>query len=448
MTNWPGHTGPERGRHDQPGGQPASGQQPPPPPPATGSYRQPWGSPPSTPPQPTAPPEGHQPSWNQSPQWGAPAQPWAQPQQGAPTGWQDPAAGAPAQPWAQPQQGPPTGWQNPAPTLGVPPQKSRKGLIIALAAVVVIAIVGFVGFRVVSGEGVAGIGGTQALSPKETVQQYLDALAAGDAEKALSFGASQPANSDLLTNDILSKQNAKLPLTNIRVLDADTTTESIGISRVHVAVNFGTVVDDVELPLKKNGDGQWKLENAVIKLDAPPGGGSMKSLDTVTVFGKNFKSGSLYLFPGYMEVGSTNPNLTVTADPILLKGLAAYSSSYLDAKVELSDMGSQAIQQQLSEAFAKCQSSSLLNPPGCPTKVSAYDAADAVDGTVQWGKADLSGVTVGQLSPYDMTVSLSGKATMSLAYQLRDGGMQRGDASSYVNAEVDMSVSPPRIDWR
>ncbi|MGJ6127291.1 hypothetical protein QN239_32450 [Mycolicibacterium sp. Y3] len=421
MTNWPGHPGPD----DQSGAPPPQQQWPSVPQPST--YRQPWANPPSAPPQASGASEAYPQAWNQPQPQGPSAQPWNQPGPG----------------------GPPQGWQPPQPGFGGPtPPKSRKRLLIAAAAVIVVAAVAFVGYRVSTGAGIAGIGATKALSPKETVQHYLDALAAGDAEKALSFGASQPASKDLLTNEILAKQNAKMPLSNIRVLDADASGEAIGMSRVHVAVNFGTVVDDVELPLKKDGDGVWKLENAAIKLDPPPGADSIKALESVTVFGKGFDSGSLYLFPGYMDVGSTNKYLDVTADPVLLKGLAAYSSSYLNAKVKLSDAGHDAIEAQLSDAFDNCTRSRQLNPTGCPTKVASYDAVDAIDGTVSWGKADLSGVTIGELSQYDMTVSLSGKATMTLSYQTTDGGTKRGIVTSYVSAEADMATTPLTVKWR
>lgn len=429
MTNWPGRPGPDDNRHDQPGAGTPPPQQWPSPPAQAGGYRQPWANPPSSPPHTGATTPGAYPqSWNQPDQQGSSAQAWT------------------GQPNAA---GPPPGWQPPPPSAGgIPPHKSRKRLIIAAVAVVVVAAVAFVGYRVSTGEGIAGIGTTQALTPKEVVQQYLDALAAGDAEKALSFGIAQPASKDLLTNEILNKQNAKMPVTNIRVLDADTTTETIGMSRVHVAVNFGTVVDDTELPLKKDGDGNWKLENAAVKLDPPPGASSIKAMDSVTVFGKSFDSGSLYVFPGYMDVGSTNKFLDVTAEPILLKGLGAYSSSYLNPKVTLNDAGKREIEQQVSAAFDNCTRSRMLNPSGCPTKVASYDAVDAVDGTVSWGKADTSGVTIGELNQYDMTVSLNGQATMTLSYQNTDGGTTRGTVTAYVGGEVDMTATPLTIKWR
>ena len=425
MTNWPGPTSPEGGRHDQHG---APHEQQRPPSPGAGTYRQPWANPPSVPPQAPGAPGAYPQPWNQPQPQGPSAQPWTQ----------QPGPG-----------GPPPGWQPPQSGPGAPtPPKSRKRLLIAAAAVVVVAALAFVGYRVTSGEGIAGIGGTVALSPQETVQQYLDALAAGDAETALSFGASQPASTELLTDEILGEQIAQMPVTNIRVLDEDNFGETIGRSTVHVAVNFGDVVNDVELPVKKDGEGVWKLENAAVKLDAPPGADSLKSLDSVTVFGKNFDQGALYVFPGYLEVGSSNDYLDVTSEPVLLNGLAAYSSSYLDATVELNEDGRQAVEQQLADAFANCQRSSQLDPSGCPTKVSSYDSRDAVDGTASWGKADLAGVKIGELSQFDMTVLISGEATMTLSYQTTDGGTKRGVATSYVNAEADMTTSPPTLNWR
>jgi hypothetical protein len=417
MTHWPGPTGP----NDQQG----------PPAQPAGTYRQPWANPPATTQPPAGTPEAYQQTWNQAPAAGPSAQPWTQ----------QPTPGAPPPGWP-PQPAPPTFT---APT----PPKSRKRLVIGALIVVALVVAGVVGYRVSTGEGIAGIGGKSNLSAKDTVQQYLQALADGDAAKALSFGSSQPASTDLLTDDILAKQNAKMAITDIRILDEDTTTESIGMSRVHVAVNFGSVVSDVQIPLKKDGDGTWKLQNAAVKLDPPPGGDSIKAYDTVTVFNRTFNKGSLYVFPGYLEVGSSNRYLDVTSEPILLQGLASYgSSSYLDAKVKLNDDGRQAVTDELTDAFANCSRSGQLKPVNCPVRLSAYDSVNAIDGTASWGKADLSEVTIGDLSPYNMTVSLSGKATLPLSYQTTDGGTQRGTVSAYIGGDADMTTTPPTLNLR
>lgn len=432
MTNWPGQPGPGDGQPDPAAPQqwPPTGSPAAPSSPTPGTYRQPWAAPAQPPAAPAPTPQGYGQPGQQDSSSGSAAPPWNHP-------------GAPGtQTWGA--QSSPPGWQSHPPTGAPIPPKSRKRLFLALAAVIIVGAVGFVGYRINSGDGIAGIGATQNLSAKDTVQQYLQALADGDAAKALSFGSSQPASTDLLTNDVLAKQNARMPVTNIRVLDEDTTGESIGISRVHVAVNFGPSVDDSQLSLKKNGDGVWKLDNAAIKLSAPLGSDSIKAMQSLTVFGKKLDSGPLYVFPGFVQVGSSNDYLDVTAEPLGLKDLGAYGA-YLDAKVTLNDDGRQAVSDQLTDAFANCERSRALDPPGCPTKVSPYDAADAIDGTVTWGKADLSGVKIGDLSPYDMTVYLTGKATMSLSFQTTDGGTKQGTVNAYIGGSADMTTNPPRL---
>ncbi|MCH9729326.1 MAG: hypothetical protein K0U84_06575 [Actinomycetia bacterium] len=449
MANWPGPSG----RHDQlapsaPPEQQNRGSA------AQGGYRQPWGNSDSAPQQGPGAPDAYQQPWNQPAPQGTSAQPWARP---APQGasaqpWAQPAPqGASAQPWAQQRGpgGPPPGWAPGPSELGLdgsPPPKSPKRLIITAAVVALVAALAFVGYRVSSGEGIAGFGASATLSPGQTAQQYLEALAAGDAEKALSFGASQPASTELLTNEILAKQNAEMPITNIRILDQDNTGGYTGAATtVHVAVNFGEVVDDVQLRLKKGGDDVWKLENAAVKIDSPPSAATNEALRTVTVFGKTFDKGSLYLFPGYIDVGSTNKYLDVTAEPLLLSGLGAYTSSYLRTQIALNDAGNDALEQAVADQFANCQASTQLNPPGCPTKVSGYDSRGAVDGTVNWGPTDLSGVTFGALNPYDMTVFISGQATTPLSFQTTDGETKSGTVTTYVNAQADMATTPPNL---
>ena len=96
----------------------------------------------------------------------------------------------------------------------------------------------------------------------------------------------------------------------------------------------------------------------------------------------------------------------------------------------------------MADAFAECEKSKLLNPPDCPVKLNEYGA---VDGTVTWGKSDLSGVTIGELSPYDLTVRLSGKVATPVSFQNRDGGTDSGTAESSLFNTVDVSTSPPTL---
>lgn len=302
--------------------------------------------------------------------------------------------------------------------------------------VVIVAVVGIVAF--------SGNDAGSSASPGDTVKAYLEALSSGDAEKALSYGSAQPASTELLDDDTLSKQLKKMPISNIRILDEDNSLASIGIAKVHTAVNFGKFVDDVTLSLKIDDDKTWKLDNAAIKIDAPYGSDTNRADATVTIFGKSFKNGSLYAFPGYQEVGSTNDYVTATAEPLLLEHLETYSSAYLSPDISLNDDGRKAINDQLVAAFANCQRSNLLDPPGCPTKA---DISDAVDGSVTWGPADLSGITVGDLSPFDLTVYLGGSAKIPLGYRTTDGQTKQGTATAYLGGKADLTKTPPALNF-
>jgi hypothetical protein len=408
MTNWPG--GPSGGGWNDPGRPTGDGPAP---------YRQPWGDRPGQ----TSTPPG----WGQQPPtaqpWGTPP-PGPQPQQwGTPPGPQSPQ-------WGAPQAGPTTG-------------RRKSPLLIVGIVVVLVAVVGLGGYFAVRK---MGIGGSSSLSAGETVKAYLQALSDGDAEKALSYGSAQPANTDLLTDSILRKQLAKLPISNIRILDSDSSMEAIGMGSVHVAVNFGDTVQDVELRVKRDDDKNWKLETAAIKIDKPYASSNNDASNTLTVFGKGFDAGSLYVFPGYTDIGSSNSYLDVTAEPLLLEALSMMGSARIDATYELNDKGTAAVDKAVADAFAPCEGAKTFAPPRCPTKVRP--PSDGVDGTASWGPADLSGVDVGMFSAYDLSVSLSGEVKFPLTYRTTDGGTTTGDVTAYVSGDADVSTKPPTLDLR
>jgi hypothetical protein len=340
--------------------------------------------------------------------------------------------GAAGQGWptAQPQ---PSGWPNTVPggEVAAPssPGRKRRKLIVAAGAAVVLVIAAVVVVPRIAGGGAGG------LSAAETVTAYLEALSSGDAEKALSYSKSEPANTDLLTNEILGKQIAKMPISDIRILDDGAELANIGMGTVKVAVKFGDQLADSTLRLSKVEE-TWKIDDAINKIEII----SPSAADeTLTIFGKELKKGeAFYVFPGFVDAGSANEYLDVTADSPLLAG----GPVYFKPAYELNDEGVDAVSTVMAEAFVACEKSNLLDPPGCPVKLNEYKA---VDGTVTWGRADLRGVTMGELSEYDLTVRVSGSVTIPVSYQTRDGGTESGTAESSLFNSVDVSTSPPKI---
>jgi hypothetical protein len=150
---------------------------------------------------------------------------------------------------------------------------------------------------------------------------------------------------------------------------------------------------------------------------------------------------------GAVDIGSSNPNLSVTAKPMLLDHLATYGGSafFSDVQVELSDDGKQAILAAVSKALAQCQKSSSLNPPGCPVKM--IDSS-LVDGTAVWGPADISKVKVDMFDEYRMQAMFSGEVTDPLTAQMRTGGTKSGTTRAYLSGTADVAQSPPDVSFR
>jgi hypothetical protein len=362
--------------------------------------------------------------------WG-PNTPW---QPGQQSGGQPPPQQPPVYGAYQP--GPPVSQYGPPPGPGKP---NRKPLIIALSAaaavvVVVIVVAAIISF---SDSGASGNAG-------DTVKGYLAALSRGDAAAALGYSTDQPASKDLLSDDILKKQIARWPISDVKILD-DNSAHSFGFAQVHVAAKFGGNTSDVTMSVKKNGK-DWKLEHAAIKLDSINAGVGEDALKTVTFFGKSVAGSPAYIFPGWVDVASTNPNLAVKPKkPYLLDALTLTGTYLNDLDFTLSDSGQTATMSAISAALADCAKSNLLSPPNCPQH--AYDP-DLVDGTAAWSAPDVSGVKITMFEPYHLEVLFSGQTTFVLVANKRSGGSKSGPVTAFISGKADVSQSPPAVSLR
>ncbi|BBX36053.1 hypothetical protein MMAG44476_03262 [Mycolicibacterium mageritense DSM 44476 = CIP 104973] len=376
-------------------------------------------------------------SWSpQTPAYQAPPpqQQWGGQQ---PPGWSAPGQQGWPQPGQPPQVGPPqfdsqfTGFQQPG-------GKRNKALIVTLiaGAAVLLVIVVVVAF-VLIGRG----GGGSSDSAGAAVQGYLEALANGDAEAALSYGADQPASKELLTDEILKQQIEKAPISNIRIL-GDDSKNAIGMGQVHVTANFGDQVSDATLMLKKH-DGKWKLDSAAVRLDYTTQSTISKGAETLTAFGKPVGTSVVYMFPGFVDWGSNNSNLKVDGKPLLLDAMATYSSSFTTMpKFELSDSAHSSIVAAIKTILDDCARSRALSPPGCPQSLYEYGA---VDGSVTWQAPSADGAKI-TFSDYDLTASISYSGSFGYSVQTRDGPVT-GSETFNLFGDADLHQTPPTIKW-
>lgn len=370
-------------------------------------------------------------------------------------------AGPPQAPWSAPQPWPPgapghgpggsTGYPGPAPNygpggppgpFGPRPHRNRKPLLITLGAgAAVVAVVVIVLVITLSGGEPNGGGGSAA----DAVKGYLAALARGDAETALSYSDDQPASKDFLTDDVLKKQIAKWPITNVRILNDDSSAASIGFGQVHVAATFGDKVSDATLRTKRNNK-RWYLESAAIKVQPSPGGSVNGADKTLTLLGKPIGGNTSYVFPGYVDIASSNPYLGVTAKPLLLDSLTSYAP-WIQAEYSLNDAGSKAVTDALTSAFASCQTSNALNPPP-PCPMQALDPFKYVEGTAHWGVADLSKIKISVFDQYHLNVMFAGEVTVPVSVQAKSGRVGDGTVTPFLSGDADVSKVPPTLSYR
>lgn len=398
---------------------------------------------PPPPPQLVDPASGQQPIWPDAPTpaplgaHGSPPQqppPPTHPYPGAPQGsYSGPQPSYPAQQWG--------------PGYGLPPvtarRKSRTPLYLGLgAAALVIALV--VGAVVIFG---GGSGGGGADSPSAAVQQYFEALARGDAEAALALGQSQPPDTTFLTDDLLKRQSEQMPISDIKTLGE--TPGANGAVMVQVSVRFGDSTTSDKIPVREV-DGGWKVPFAALKMDLGRNSGLYKAdlFDLVTIFGEPApKSGVAYVFPGPVELGSSNPNIAITANNIGTPGMMNIflGLSSQNVQFDVSEEGTAAIRDAIKTKATDCAKSTQLVPPNC---LMALDVSGLIDGTAQWtAPASYDGITADFLNPQTGRVQFYGPATFGITVQTDRGRPYQTTTSEYITGEADMTQTPPALTY-
>lgn len=325
------------------------------------------------------------------------------------------------------------------PPHGGPTGRNRKLLIIGLSAAAVVALVIVITVIVVANSG----GGSG--SAGDALKGYLEALARGDAQTALTYSTDQPASKEFLTDDILKRQIARWPITDIKILD-DNSARSFGFGQVHVSAKFGDNISDVNFSMKKAGK-DWKLDHAAIKVDTTNVGLDQAAAKTATFFGTPVGGSPAYIFPGWVDVASNNSNLAVNLKkPFLLNNLIAAAGAYFnDLEFKLSDSGLSATSAAISAALADCAKSTQLRPVACPQHAYDYDLED---GTAAWGKPDTSGIKINVFDHFRLEVTFSGQVTFPLTARTRSGDTKTSTVNGFVSGTADESKTPPAISLR
>lgn len=283
-------------------------------------------------------------------------------------------------------------------------------------------------------------------------QHYLEALAVGDARTAQSLAADQPATPQLLTDKVLRAQLATTPITDIKVTNdpAQEPGTPSDAQRLVMAAKFGVTPTQAVIVAHKK-DGQWKLDTttAAIAIDYPPN--AVEAMKTVAVYGVGTNSSNpISVFPGIIQVGSTNRYVDITAPPelVLLEALTAPATHRptIQTTVVLNDAGRQATLAAVDAKLRVCFKGGTKPPDccdkgGCPPQPPGPPGLDP-------NSVELDTLENTQDMKYDldlntMTVTVSGIFNYRARVVQYSQPRTMRDAITVQDSHVDLTKDPP-----
>lgn len=428
-------------------------------------------------PGPSGPPFGSEP---RGPQYGQPGG------YGPYPGYQPPPGGAPIGPPSGPPGGygppsgpgqPPTGGPPPQQPYGAygpqgpqggpggqPPKKGNTKTLIIIGAVVLalIALAITAGVLLLNrgtpsagtdpntNPGGQGPGGSSApplaVKPSDAVKAYLEALAAGQAETALSLGDSAPADTTFLTDAVLAESNKLAPITEINVPEVN----DEYAYEVDASFKLGKQAVTESFNVTKAGD-QWKLRDTYNEVDLSF---SRTRNIPMIVNGVQAKTTKLRLFPGAYQFATGSPNITWgETSTLLIQSPSDYPRSATDLKPTLSAAGEKTFIAAVTASVDKCLELRNLSNPGCPNNVQRWVSSGGKpkDGTVEWEVTERDALSAmePQLDYANPAVARVSYVNLGLRATAQCGSETcRFTQFSGPSPRVNMLTEPLKVTWQ
>lgn len=285
-------------------------------------------------------------------------------------------------------------------------------------------------------------GSAGAATPKEAARAYLAALERGDAKSALALTSFSPPDTTFVTDEVLRKQQEKFPIRNIRVLGEDT-------NLVHVVFDIGDDVYDGYMTVTPPADGKgWLVAEGVMSVEFHVDKMSPELAKWITLFDQPIPSSRIaYIFPGYIGLGSANPNLIARSWNERPSGLMfILGEESVRPQIEVSDEGKKFIEDQLRAAVEEC-AKSPNSSPNCPNG-RAYTPY-FVEGTAKWRLEKLTDVRVYPINTETGAVDVSARAEFTVTGRgINRYAPDSDEVSIFMTATVDFTQDPPKFELK
>lgn len=299
--------------------------------------------------------------------------------------------------------------------------------ILVIALVVVFAVIRPGANRNGGGGGASGGDEVKASTGEAAVQGFLEALAAGDAASALKYADSTPADTSLLTNEVLAASNATAPITDIKVSAA---------SSKYLPVSASYLLGDTPVTADysvSDSSGSWKIRTVTREV-------SLYGMDGValTLNGAAVTESKLTVFPGAYTLAASNANYKVGGGSFAIASPEDYHSP--DFELSLSSTGLTALRNAAQLHLNYCVKQTSLAPKGCGFAIGAAGSgATKAKWSINTGKNAMRNASF-RLDYQDPTQA---KAYTSITLKMKGynkAGTYVGHGSSYINsAHADLS---------
>ena len=279
-----------------------------------------------------------------------------------------------------------------------------------------------------------------ASRPSDAVMGYLQALAAGDAVAALSFGADPAPTGPLLTNEVLARSGKRAELTEIQVPAVDdqnatsvSATYTLGDSAVSESFDVVKVADT------------WKLSRTVKDLDI---GFIVGGSAPVKINGVDVDQDSVAVLPGSYAFTTGLPYVGYGSKNVVLVKSPYVEADTYRIQSQLTKSGEKAVVSATRKSYNKCLDANSLSPDNCPIKFESKYSYNK--STITWrqvgsdpfrkAKVSLGGTQARVELPLNLRI------TGSCSYQGRSGKCS-GELNGRSVAVVKVTTKRLNVKW-
>lgn len=314
---------------------------------------------------------------------------------------------------------------------------------LVLLLVVVIALVASRGGDDAGTASGGGSGPAKTDTQDAVVKSYLQAIAAGDAKKALSLVAQKPATTDFLTDGVLEESAKAGKITQINVPKVQSEYSSI----VNASYSVGDESVSETFYVSKTADG-YAVKEVGNDLDL-----SRLRANTLPLLinGKQVETDKVVLFPGVYTVTSGTPNVAYgETGKLTVKGGSDYVST-IDLQPTLTPAGEKAFTAAVRQSTLSCLKKKELSPTNCPNQAGSSQSYKIDKATIAWKLKDSDAFA--NLKPrldYDNPALASVYPSLQMEITASCSSPSgRCSLSTYSRGDVkaDMTKTPVAVTW-